>query len=120
MTERSPWVVEKVDRAILDRLAAKHAPAARAVELGVDILSDPHREDDEGFNWTLLSQARDIADVVPGSAVVVGTSIGRYLAKVIAWDFEVDDDDPVVTLELLAIRPSEVEHLLARNGTPAA
>jgi len=28
----------------------------------------------------------------------VGSAIGRYPAKAIAWDFEVSDDDPVVTL----------------------
>jgi len=31
--------------------------------------------------------------------------IGRYPAKVIAWDFEVSDDDPIVTLELLPVTP---------------
>jgi hypothetical protein len=39
----------------------------------------------------------------------MGSSIGRYLAKVISWDFEVSDDDPVVNLELLPVRPSEVD-----------
>jgi hypothetical protein len=43
-----------------------------------------------------------VADVLPGSSVVAGNAIGRYPAKVIAWDFEVSDDDPVVTLQLLA------------------
>jgi hypothetical protein len=86
----------------------------------VDILGDPHREDDAGHNWAVLSDARRVEDLVPGSAVVMGSSIGRYLAKVIAWDFEVSDEDPIVTLELLPIRPSEVERLLGRNRTPAA
>jgi hypothetical protein len=57
---------------------------------------------------------------MPGSAVVIGSSIGRYLAKVVSWDFEVSDDDPIVTLELLPVRPSEVNRLLGRNRTPAA
>ncbi len=120
MSERSPWWVEEVDPAVVGRLAARHAPYANAVALGVDIVSDPHREDDDGYNWRLLSAARNVADVVPGSAVVTGSSIGRYLAKVIAWDFEVNSDDPIVTLELLPVRPSEVDHLLSRNRTPAA
>jgi Mg-chelatase subunit ChlI len=54
-----------------------------------------------GYNWTRLRFARAVADVLPGSSVVIGSAIGRYPAKVIAWDFEVSDDDPIVTLELL-------------------
>lgn len=77
-------------------------------------------EDDPGHNWAVLSDARNVEDLVPGSAVVMGSSIGRYLAKVIAWDFEVSDEDPIVTLELLPIRPNEVQRLLGRNRTPAA
>ena len=42
---------------------------------------------------------------------MVGSSIGEYLANVIAWDFEVSDDDPIVVLELLLIQPSEVRRL---------
>ncbi len=61
--------------------------------------------------------ARCVEDVVPGSAVVMGSSIGRYPAKVTAWDFEVSDDDLVVTLELLGVRPSEVAKLLERART---
>jgi hypothetical protein len=49
----------------------------------------------------------------------MGSSIGRYLAKVIAWDFEVSDDDPIVTLELLPVTPESVERALARSGPPA-
>jgi len=41
------------------------------------------------------------------------------LATVVAWDFEVDPDDPIVVLDLLPIRPSAVERLLERNRTPA-
>lgn len=122
MTQRAdnPWLVEEVDQELVERLAARHTPNPRAVEMGVDIVGDPHREDDDGHNWTVLSDARSVREVVPGSAVVMGSSIGRYLVKVLAWDFEVSDDDPIVTLELLPVRPSEVERLLGRNRTPAA
>ena len=68
--------------------------------MGVDIVGDPHREDNDGYNWTLLSQARNVSDVTPGSTVVMGSVIGRYLAKVVAWDFEVSDTDPIVVLDL--------------------
>ena len=122
MTQRAenPWLVEEVDQELVERLAARHTPNPRAMEMGVDIVGDPHREDDTGHNWAVLSDARSVPEVVPGSAVVIGSSIGRYLAKVISWDFEVSDEDPIVTLELLPVRPSEVERLLGRNRNPAA
>ena len=122
MTQRAdnPWLVDEVDQDLVDRLAASHTPNPHAVEMGVDIVGDPHREDDAGHNWAVLSDARSVQEVVPGAAVVIGSSIGRYLAKVVSWDFEVSDEDPIVTLELLPVRPSEVERLLGRNRNPAA
>lgn len=77
---RNPWSVKGVDPAVVERLAAVHTPHARAVEKGVDIISDPQRQDNEGFNWTRLRLARTVTDVVPGSTVVIGSAIGRYLA----------------------------------------
>lgn len=115
----STWYFERVAPEVVERLAQAHEPDSRAVDTGVDIISDLHRVNDEGYNWTRLHNARDVADVVPGAAVVVGSAIGEYLAKVIAWDFEVSDYDPIVVLELLPIQPSEVRRLLARR-TPAA
>jgi len=117
---RNPWSVSSVGRAVVERLAAVHTPHPQAVGKGVDIISDPQRQDNEGFNWTRLRMARTVTDVVPGSAVVIGSAIGRYLAKVIAWDFEVSDEDPIVTLELLPVTPESVEQALARNRPPAA
>ena len=107
MTDRSkdPWRIDNVDQEVVSRLAARHVANPRAIELGVGIVGNPQRQDDEGFNWARLSDARSVADVVPGSAVLIGSPIGRYLAKVIAWDFEVSDDDPIVSLELLPIPP---------------
>jgi len=117
---RNPWAVDKVDPAVVERIAVTHTPDPDAVKMGVDIIGDPHREDDDGFNWTRLRFARNVADVAPGSTIVMGSSIGRYLAKVIAWDFEVSDEDPIVTLELLPVTPESVERALARSRPPAA
>ncbi|MEO5840309.1 MAG: hypothetical protein ABIQ73_08370 [Acidimicrobiales bacterium] len=113
------WTVTNVDAQTVDRLASQHTPDARAAELGVDLIADPHREDDAGNIWTRLHTARDVRLVTPGSVVVIGSALGTWIAKVIAWDFEVSDDDPIVVLELLPIQPSEVRRLLARR-TPAA
>jgi hypothetical protein len=50
----------------------------------------------------------------------MGSSIGRYLAKVVAWDFEVSDEDPIVVLELVPLTPKAIEEALARTRTSAA
>lgn len=76
--QRNPRAVRNVDPAVVERLAAVHTPHPEAVEQGVDIISDPQREDDEGFNWTRLRFARTVTDVAPGSTVVIGSAIGRY------------------------------------------
>jgi hypothetical protein len=112
---QNPWRVEKLDQAVVDRLAAAHVPDPGAVELNVDLIGDPHREDDDGNLWTLLRSARKVEDVVPGSAVVIGSHAGRWLARVLAWDFEVSDSDPIVTVELLPVSPDAVARALARN-----
>jgi hypothetical protein len=116
----NPWYLRQVDLDVVDRLAALHSPHDRAKTMGVDIVGDPHREDNEGYNWTRLSHARNVREVTPGSAVVLGTGIGRYLAKVVAWDFEVSDDDPIVVLDLVPLRPDAVGRALARCSPSAA
>lgn len=116
----NPWHVEQVDPELVERLADLHPPYPKAVASGVDIMGDPHRETDEGYNWTVLSRARSVADVVPGSAVVMGSGIGNYLAKVVAWDFEASDDDPMVVLDLVPLTPQAVEKALARTRSSAA
>jgi hypothetical protein len=102
----NPSHLEQLDGAVVDRLAGGHVPDPDAVVMGVDIFGDPHAEDDEGYNWTLLSRARTVTDVVPGSTVVMGSPIGRHLAKVVAWDFEVSESDPIVVLDLLPVTPA--------------
>jgi hypothetical protein len=116
---RNPWRIEKIDQSVVNRLAARHAPDSTAIELGVDLVADPHREDDDGNVWTLLRSARKVEDVTPGSAVVIGTHAGRWLARVLAWDFEVNADDPIVTLELLPVSPEAVRRALDRNRPSA-
>jgi hypothetical protein len=96
----NPWLPDEVDGELVERLASVHIPHAEAVASGVDIVGDPHRETAEGYSWTLLSRAKHVADVVPGSAVVMGSAIGSYVAKVVAWDFEASNDDPMVVLEI--------------------
>lgn len=61
-----------------------------------------------------------MADVTPGSTVIVGSGIGPYLAKVVAWDFEVIGTDPIVVLDLLPVSPKSVAEALARTGSPVS
>ena len=112
--------MDNVDVTVVARLAAAHTADPTAVELNVDLVADPHREDDDGNVWTRLHRARSVADVTPGSAVVIGSHAGRWLARVVAWDFEVSDEDPVLTLELLPVRPEAVSRALTRNHIHAA
>ena len=114
------WVVQQVDQVTVDLLAAADTADQLAVELGVDLVADPNREDDGGYVWTRLHTARDVRVVVPGAAVVIGSDVGEWVAKVIAWDFEVSDDDPIVTLEVVPLTPSALAAALARRRTPAA
>ena len=116
----NPWYLRQVSDDVVERLAAHLPSCVDAEAMGVDIVGDPHRETDEGYNWTRLSYARNVRDVTPGSAVVLGSSIGHYLAKVVAWDFEVSDDDPIVVLDLVPLRPDAVERALARRNPSAA
>jgi hypothetical protein len=113
-------MVTTVDEATVDRLAASHTPDPLAEELAVDIVGDPNREDDDGYIWTRLHRARNVRHVVPGSAVVMGSDVGTYVAKVIAWDLEVSDDDPIVTLELVPLSLDALAAALARRSTSAA
>ncbi len=115
MSETNAWLVERVAEEEVRRLAEVHVADPLACELGVDIVADPHAEDDDGYVWTRLSRAKRVEDVTPGSAVVTGSRIGRYLARVVAWDVEVGADDPIVKLDLVALSPAAVARALARN-----
>ena len=117
MTDLNPWLIERVADDELRRLAEAHVADPLACQLGVDIVADPHAEDDDGHVWTRLSRAKRVEDVTPGSAVVAGSRLGRYLARVVAWDVEVGADDPIVTLDLIALNPEAVARALARNDT---
>ena len=46
----------------------------------------------------------------------MGSGIGHYLAKVVAWDLEVSDDDPIV----VSLPPDAVERALVRCNASAA
>ena len=108
-----PWHVEEVDPAVVERLAVTHLPYREATEMGVDISVTPTPRTTT-VQPPLLPLGR--TDVTPGSTVVVGSVIRNYLAKVVAWDFEVSDTDPIVVLDLLPVTPKSVADALAVPG----
>jgi hypothetical protein len=68
----------------------------------------------------MLSRARAVHDVTPGSTGVMASLIGNHPAKVAAWDFEVSDTDSIVVLDLLPVTRKSVADALTRFGWPAA
>ena len=50
----------------------------------MDVFGDRSREDDDGYVWSRRRRITRLRDVVPGAAVVMGSDIGRYAAKVIS------------------------------------
>ena len=69
--------------------------------------------------WTLLRSARTVGNVSPGSVVVIGMLAGRRLGRVLAGDFEVKADDPIVTVDLLPVSPEAVQRALDHNRPSA-
>ncbi|MGH3400968.1 MAG: hypothetical protein ACRDRJ_00350 [Streptosporangiaceae bacterium] len=49
----------------------------------LDITADLNDEDDTGFVWTFLDEARDPSVVVPGAIVVAGTPDAPAVAEVV-------------------------------------
>ena len=49
----------------------------------VDITADLNDEDDTGYVWTFLDEARDPSVVVPGAIVVAGTPDTPAVAEVV-------------------------------------
>ena len=118
-----------VDRALLSAgVYVVELASRRELLYGVSVFA--HRQDEDAGRilerlraapMFVEAPARVIrAAVTPGSTVVMGSVIGNYLAKVVAWDFAVSDTDPIVVLDLLPVTPKSVVDALARSGSPAA
>lgn len=78
--------------------------------LDIDLIADLNAEDDDGFGWSTLSDAREPERVVPGAMLLAGNESGTAVVRVVA----VDDDGQVH----FTILPGSVEknrHLLDRT-----
>lgn len=65
----------------------------------VDITADLNDEDDTGYVWTFLDEARDPAKIVPGAIVVAGDEEAAAVCQVV--DLVPAGDGVVVHLNLL-------------------
>jgi len=57
----------------------------------IDLTADLNAEDDEGFGWSTLRDARDASRIRPGALLVAGNRHGEAVVRVVA----VDDDGQV-------------------------
>jgi hypothetical protein len=74
----------------------------------VDIVADLNTEDDTGYVWTFLDEARDPALITPGALVIAGDEDAPAVAVVI--DLVPHPNGTVVHLDVL---PGAIDNYLA-------
>lgn len=83
----------------------------------VDIAADLNEEDESGFVWTFLDEARDPALIVPGAIIVAGDPDAPAVAEVV--DVVDKPAGTIVHLRLLPGSIEDYEALVRRALTPA-
>ncbi len=83
----------------------------------VDIEADLNGEDESGYIWTLLDDARDPSIIEPGAIVVAGDSDAPAVAEVV--DLVEKAAGTVVHLRLLPGLVEDYEALIRRAINPA-
>jgi hypothetical protein len=83
--------------------------------IAVDIVADLNGEDDTGYVWTFLDEARDPALITPGALVVAGDEDAPAVAVVI--DLVPHPNGVIVHLDVL---PAAIENYLALARRVAA
>lgn len=78
----------------------------------VDITADLNDEDDTGFVWTFLDEARDPQSVVPGALVVAGDSDAAAICHVV--DLVPGGDGTIVHLRILPGLVEDYQQLVRR------
>ena len=56
------------------------------MEPEIDLIADLNAEDDEGFGWSTLSEARDPGRIRPGVMLVAGNRRAQAVVRVVAVD----------------------------------
>ena len=77
----------------------------------IDLVADLNAQDDDGFGWSLLSQARHPATVGIGAVLLAGNSDAVAVVRVVAVD-----DDGQVHFRILPAPIGKNSHLLDRAG----
>ena len=83
----------------------------------VDITADLNGEDETGYIWTLLDEARDPSLIEPGAIVVAGDADAPAVAEVV--DLVVKPAGTIVHLRLLPGIVDDYRALVRRIDTPA-
>lgn len=78
----------------------------------VDIPADLNDEDETGFVWTFLDEARDPSLIVPGAIVVTGDPDAPAVAEVV--DLHVKPAGTIVHLRVLPGTPDDYVTLVQR------
>lgn len=84
----------------------------------VDITADLNDEDETGFVWTFLNEARDASLIVPGAIVVAGDADAPAVAEVV--DIVGKPAGKIVHLRLLPGVIEDYEALIRRALTSAS
>ncbi len=79
----------------------------------VDITADLNDEDQTGYLWTFLDEARDPAQIMPGALVVAGDEDVAAVCQVV--DLVPAGDGTVVHLRLLPGRVDDYRDLVDRT-----
>lgn len=85
--------------------------------IAVDITADLNDEDDTGYVWTFLDEAREPAVVVPGAILVAGTLHAPAAAEVV--DLVTKAAGTVVHLRILPGSVGDYAAAVSRATTPA-
>ena len=83
----------------------------------VDMAADLNDEDESGFVWTFLDEARDPALIVPGAIIVAGDPDAPAVAEVV--DIVDKSTGRIVHLRILPGGIEDYEALVRRALTPA-
>src|SRR5215813_3806484 len=84
----------------------------RAVMYRVDIIADLNDEDETGYLWTFLDEARDLGQITPGALVVAGDEDTATVCQVV--DLAPAGDGTIVHLRLLPGRVDDYRQLVER------
>ena len=73
----------------------------------IDLIADLNAEDDDGFGWSTLRDARTADRIVPGEMVLAGNRLGQAVVRIVAID-----DDGQVHFSILPGSVAKNRHLL--------